>query len=58
MSFGAISGYFGGRIDFWMMRFVDVMYGLLLHFHPHFALGDVRKERDEPLHRTGRIFLG
>jgi len=28
VSFGAISGYFGGRIDFWMMRFVDVMYGL------------------------------
>ena len=28
VSFGAISGYFGVRIDFWMMRFVDVMYGL------------------------------
>lgn len=28
VSFGAVSGYFGGRVDFFMMRFVDVMYGL------------------------------
>ena len=25
VSFGAVSGYFGGRVDFFMMRFVDVM---------------------------------
>lgn len=25
--FGAVSGYFGGRVDNYMMRFVDVMYG-------------------------------
>jgi oligopeptide transport system permease protein len=25
--YGLISGYFGGRLDNWMMRFVDVMYG-------------------------------
>ncbi len=24
--YGSLSGYFGGRIDNWMMRFVDVMY--------------------------------
>jgi oligopeptide transport system permease protein len=27
ITYGAISGYFGGRIDDLMMRFVDVMYG-------------------------------
>lgn len=26
MPYGLISGYFGGRIDNWMMRFVDLMY--------------------------------
>jgi oligopeptide transport system permease protein len=25
--YGTISGYFGGRVDNWMMRFVDIMYG-------------------------------
>ena len=28
VSFGAIAGYFGGRLDQAMMRFVDVMYAL------------------------------
>ena len=28
VSYGAISGYFGGRIDNAMMRFVDVLYSL------------------------------
>jgi oligopeptide transport system permease protein len=27
VTYGTISGYFGGRVDNWMMRFVDVMYG-------------------------------
>ncbi|MBI4298662.1 MAG: ABC transporter permease [Chloroflexi bacterium] len=26
--YGSISGFYGGRIDNWMMRFVDLMYGL------------------------------
>jgi oligopeptide transport system permease protein len=28
VSYGMISGYTGGRIDAWMMRFVDVLYSL------------------------------
>jgi len=28
VSFGAIAGYFGGRLDQSMMRFVDIMYAL------------------------------
>jgi oligopeptide transport system permease protein len=28
VSYGAISGYFGGRVDNFMMRFVDVLYSL------------------------------
>ena len=28
ITYGAISGYFGGRIDMLMMRFVDVMYAM------------------------------
>lgn len=28
VTFGAIAGFCGGRIDHWMMRFVDVLYGL------------------------------
>ncbi len=27
VTYGTISGYFSGRLDNWMMRFVDVMYG-------------------------------
>ncbi len=27
-AYGAISGYFGGAVDQFMMRFVDVLYGL------------------------------
>ncbi|MFN8454718.1 MAG: ABC transporter permease [Anaerolineae bacterium] len=27
VTYGTISGYFGKRIDNWMMRFVDIMYG-------------------------------
>ena len=26
MVYGSISGYYGGRVDSWMMRFVDLMY--------------------------------
>jgi oligopeptide transport system permease protein len=25
---GSISGYIGGKVDYWMMRFVDIMYSL------------------------------
>jgi oligopeptide transport system permease protein len=32
VTYGSISGYFGGRIDYVMMRFVDVMYGLPYFF--------------------------
>ena len=28
VAYGAISGYYGGRVDNWMMRIVDVLYGL------------------------------
>ncbi|MBI4282542.1 MAG: ABC transporter permease [Chloroflexi bacterium] len=28
MAYGSISGYYGGRVDNWMMRFVDLMYGM------------------------------
>src|SRR5438309_1394701 len=28
VSWGAIAGYIGGRIDDWMMRFVDILYSL------------------------------
>ena len=28
VSYGAIAGYFGGRLDNWMMRIVDVLYSL------------------------------
>jgi oligopeptide transport system permease protein len=28
VSYGAAAGYFGGRVDHWMMRFVDVLYSL------------------------------
>ena len=28
VTYGAIAGYFGGRLDNWMMRFVDVLYSL------------------------------
>ncbi len=28
IAYGAISGYFGGRVDTFMMRFVDVMYAM------------------------------
>jgi oligopeptide transport system permease protein len=27
VTYGAIAGYAGGRIDYWMMRFVDILYG-------------------------------
>lgn len=27
VSYGAIAGYAGGRVDYWMMRFVDILYG-------------------------------
>lgn len=32
VSYGAIAGYFGGRIDNWMMRAVDVLYALPFMF--------------------------
>ena len=32
VTWGAIAGYFGGRIDNLMMRFVDVMYSLPFMF--------------------------
>jgi oligopeptide transport system permease protein len=28
VSYGAVAGYLGGRVDNWMMRFVDVLYSL------------------------------
>ena len=28
VSYGAVAGYMGGRVDNWMMRFVDVLYSL------------------------------
>ena len=28
VAYGSISGYYGGRLDNWMMRVVDVLYGL------------------------------
>lgn len=28
VSWGAVAGYFGGRVDEWMMRIVDILYGL------------------------------
>ena len=28
VAFGSIAGYYGGKLDNWMMRFVDIMYGL------------------------------
>jgi peptide/nickel transport system permease protein/oligopeptide transport system permease protein len=27
-SYGMVSGYFGGRVDGWMMRFVDILYSV------------------------------
>lgn len=32
ITYGLIAGYFGGRIDNYMMRFVDIMYGLPFMF--------------------------
>ncbi|MGR3220217.1 MAG: ABC transporter permease [Candidatus Anammoxibacter sp.] len=32
VTYGTIAGYFGGRVDNYMMRFVDVMYGLPFMF--------------------------
>ena len=32
VTYGSISGYFGGRVDYIMMRIVDVMYGLPYFF--------------------------
>lgn len=32
VSWGAIAGYYGGRVDHYMMRFVDVLYGLPFMF--------------------------
>ena len=28
ITYGAVAGYFGGRVDALMMRFVDIMYAL------------------------------
>jgi oligopeptide transport system permease protein len=28
VAWGATAGYLGGRVDDWMMRFVDVLYAL------------------------------
>lgn len=47
VAWGAIAGYFGGRIDAWMMRAVDILYALpfmflvillMVLFGRHFAL--------------------
>jgi oligopeptide transport system permease protein len=32
VSYGALAGYLGGRVDHWMMRGVDVLYGLPFMF--------------------------
>ena len=32
IAYGTIAGYFGGRIDNYMMRFVDIMYGIPFMF--------------------------
>ncbi|MFA5941555.1 MAG: ABC transporter permease subunit [Sinimarinibacterium sp.] len=32
VAYGAIAGYFGGRVDAWMMRIVDVLYALPFMF--------------------------
>lgn len=32
VSYGAVAGYFGGRIDNWMMRAVDILYALPFMF--------------------------
>jgi oligopeptide transport system permease protein len=32
VSYGAVAGYLGGRVDHWMMRGVDVLYGLPFMF--------------------------
>lgn len=32
VSYGAVAGYFGGRIDNWMMRFVDAIYAMPFMF--------------------------
>ncbi len=42
VTYGAIAGYFGGRVDALMMRFVDIMYCAALHPVRHHPRGHLR----------------
>ena len=54
VTWGAIAGYFGGRIDNLMMRFVDIMYSLPFMFFVILLDGRVRPPHLPDLHRDRR----
>ncbi|MBI4027046.1 MAG: ABC transporter permease [Verrucomicrobia bacterium] len=69
VSYGMISGYFGGRLDSWMMRLVDVLYSLprlifvivlitVLDRHTRIFLTQLRLEALAPHTRMLLLFVG
>ena len=62
VSYGAIAGYFGGRVDNVMMRIVDVLYSLAVHDRGHRVALDVSQPNaaravDPAVHRAGFGFM-
>ncbi len=52
VSYGATAGYFGGRVDNWMMRVVDVLYSIPFIFLVIFLISVLNEYRSE-LSRLG-----
>ena len=57
VTWGAVAGYVGGRVDAAMMRFVDILYALPFHDFHHPADGGVWQKHSSfvPRHRCGRV---
>ncbi|MCG3179979.1 MAG: Dipeptide transport system permease protein DppC [Phycisphaerae bacterium] len=64
VTWGAVAGYFGGRIDGVMMRFVDVLYGLpyillviLIKVAFETPLAEILGSRDQPATGTASVIV-